>query len=151
MRILIQRVKFAEVSINGIIRDRIEHGLCLFLGIGIDDTMVDAQNLCKKLCDLRIFSDKQGKMNLSVLEQDADILVVSQFTLFANTSRGNRPSFTNAAPVEIAKRMYENFILILEGITTKRIASGVFGADMQVNLCNDGPVTIMLDSKIIES
>jgi D-tyrosyl-tRNA(Tyr) deacylase len=151
MKILIQRVKFAEVSIAGVVKDRIEHGLCLFLGIGINDTIIDAQNLCKKLCDLRIFSDANGKMNLSVLEQDADILVVSQFTLFADTTRGNRPSFTNAAPAEIAKSMYENFIQILEGITAKRVASGVFGADMQINLCNDGPVTIMLDSKVIEN
>ena len=147
MRALIQRVKKASVTIEGKIFSEINEGLLILLGIEAEDTQEDIDWLAGKIARLRIFSDENDAMNLSVKDVNGDCLVVSQFTLHASTKKGNRPSFINAAKPEIAIPLYENFVLKLENETDKKVQTGSFGAMMDVTLINDGPVTIWIDSK----
>lgn len=147
MRAVIQRVTQASVEIEKKVKGQIEKGLLLLVGICPDDTEEDLKWLATKVAQLRIFSDEQDKMNLSVQDVQGDILVISQFTLYANTKKGNRPSYINAAPPAIAIPLYERFVTILEGALGKPVQTGEFGADMKVSLLNDGPVTIMMDTK----
>jgi D-tyrosyl-tRNA(Tyr) deacylase len=147
MRVVIQRVSEAAVKIEGSIVGQIEHGLLVLLGIEHDDTQKDADYLLQKLINLRIFSDADGKMNLSVQEVNGGILVVSQFTLHAATKKGNRPSYMRAARPEQAIPLYEYFLATLQNQFSGKIQTGQFGADMKVGLVNDGPVTIIMDSK----
>lgn len=150
MRVLIQRVKKASVTIEGKIFSEINQGLLIFLGIEVEDTQEDINWLTGKIARLRIFSDENDAMNLSVQDVNGECLVVSQFTLHANTKKGNRPSFINAAKPEIAIPLYEKFVLQLENEINKKVKTGRFGAMMDVALVNDGPVTIWIDSKIRE-
>ena len=147
MRVVIQRVKSASVSIQGNVKCQIKVGLLIFLGIQKDDTDNDVIWLCNKISSLRIFSDDYGKMNLSVKDVNGDIMVVSQFTLHAKTKKGNRPSYVEAASPEKANYFYKMFKLELANILQKKVFSGKFGADMQIKLLNDGPVTIIIDTK----
>lgn len=147
MRIVLQRVKEASVTIDGQVKSSIGFGLLLLLGIETEDNQEDVDWLCKKVLELRIFSDADGKMNLSVQDVGGDIIVVSQFTLHANVKKGTRPSFIRAARPEVAIPLYEKFVQQLEQLSGKKIGTGEFGADMKVALLNDGPVTIILDSK----
>ena len=144
---VIQRVGFAQVKIENNIKSTIEKGLLVLLGITHDDHLEDLEWLSKKICDLRIFGDNEGKMNLSVKDINGDILLVSQFTLHAQTKKGNRPSFLNAAPPSSAIPLYEKMITQLKSDLGKEIFTGEFGADMKVTLLNDGPVTIIIDTK----
>lgn len=150
MRVIIQRVSSASVVADGVLTGAIGAGLLVLIGITHKDVPSDAEKLAKKISGLRIFSDDQGKMNLSVKDIGGDILVVSQFTLHASTKKGNRPSFTEAAPPALAIPLYEHFLLKLEEETGKAIRAGIFGADMKVSLLNDGPVTIMIDTFLQE-
>jgi len=150
MRVTIQRVSEASVLIDQQVKSEIKHGLVVLLGISTDDCADDIEWLCKKIIALRVFSDKQGKMNKSLLDVDGKILLISQFTLFASTKKGNRPSYIRSAQPDIAIPLYEEFHKRLEELLGKPIATGEFGADMKVSLCNDGPVTINIDSKIRE-
>ena len=147
MRALIQRVKKASVTIEGEICSEIKKGLLVLLGIEAEDTHEDIDWLAGKIARLRIFSDQNDAMNLSVQEINGDCLVVSQFTLHANTKKGNRPSFIKAAKPEIAIPLYENFINALENELGKNIKTGTFGAMVDIALVNDGPVTIWIDTK----
>lgn len=147
MRALIQRVKRASVTIEGTLRSQIAHGQLILVGIEESDSTEDIEWLVKKCVNLRIFDDEQGVMNRSILESGGDILAVSQFTLMASTKKGNRPSYIRAAKPEISVPLYEEFCRSLEAALNKPIAIGVFGADMQVELINDGPVTIFIDTK----
>jgi len=147
MRVVIQRVKTASVTIDGMIKDEIGPGLLVLAGIEDADDLSDIEWLGNKIVQLRIFNDEAGVMNLSVMETGGSIMVISQFTLHAKTKKGNRPSYIKAARHEIAIPLYENFIKKLSDITGKRIATGEFGAMMDVNLINDGPVTIIIDTK----
>ena len=147
MRVVIQRVKSASVSIQGNVKCQIKNGLLIFLGIQKDDTENDVIWLCNKISSLRIFSDDYGKMNLSVKDVNGDIMVVSQFTLHAKTKKGNRPSYVEAASTEKANYFYKMFKLELANILQKKVFSGKFGANMQIKLVNDGPVTIIIDTK----
>lgn len=150
MRIVIQRVKKAAVEIDGAIKSTIGTGLLVLVGIEEADSKVDAEWLCAKLINLRIFDDEQGVMNRSVMDVAGEILVVSQFTLHASTKKGNRPSYIKAAPPTHAIPLYEYFCTLLEAKINKPVQTGTFGADMQVSLINNGPVTITIDSKIKE-
>lgn len=147
MRIVIQRVKHANVTINESVASSIGQGLLLLLGIENADTEEDIQWLCHKVLGLRIFDDEQGVMNRSILDIGGEILVVSQFTLMASYKKGNRPSWIRAAGHEHAVPMYERFVSMLSEGLGKPVGTGVFGAEMQVELVNDGPVTICMDSK----
>ena len=147
MRIIIQRVTSASVSIDNKIHNAIGNGLLVLVGFEESDSSDDIQWISKKIVDLRIFSDLEGKMNLSVKEIQGELLVVSQFTLFASTKKGNRPSFIRSAKPDIAIPLYESFLSELALLNSTPIKTGVFGADMQVSLVNDGPVTISIDSK----
>lgn len=147
MRILIQRVKEASVSIDGKIKSKIGAGLLILAGVEADDTIDDILYLTYKITRLRIFSDENGKMNLPITDTMGKVMVISQFTLFASTQKGNRPSYTRAAAPEFARMMYEFFVKQLEKELSIKIATGTFGADMKVALVNDGPVTIWMDSK----
>ena len=147
MRIVIQRVREASVKINDEIVGEIQQGLLVLLGIEHVDAELDADHLIQKLIHLRIFGDDEGKMNLSVSDISGDLLIVSQFTLFADTKKGNRPSFIRSARPEQARPLYEYFLSQLKKSFSGKIEKGVFGGDMQVELINDGPVTIILDSK----
>jgi D-tyrosyl-tRNA(Tyr) deacylase len=147
MRAVIQRVLSASVSIVGTINSKIDKGLLILLGIEETDTEEDILWLCGKIVRLRIFNDAEGVMNLAVTDIKGEILVVSQFTLHASTKKGNRPSYIKAARPEIAIPLYEIFIKQLSVELGKPIATGEFGADMQVSLINDGPVTIIIDTK----
>jgi len=147
MRIVIQRVKNCSVTIDNRPHSNIGKGLLVLLGIEQDDQNEDMDWLINKLIQMRIFSDEDGKMNLSVQDIQGSIMVVSQFTLHASTKKGNRPSFLKAARPDKAIPLYESFIQKLETLIDNKIASGIFGADMQVTLLNDGPVTIIIDSK----
>ncbi|HRH57506.1 MAG TPA: D-aminoacyl-tRNA deacylase, partial [Chitinophagales bacterium] len=142
-----QRVSKASVTIGGKIKEEIQSGLLVLLGIEENDTGKDIGWLVKKIIQLRIFSDADGKMNLSVQDINGDILVISQFTLFASTKKGNRPSFLRSAKPDIAIPLYEQFLSELQHQLNKELYSGEFGADMKVELINDGPVTIIIDSK----
>jgi D-aminoacyl-tRNA deacylase len=144
---IIQRVSEASVKIEGIIKGEIQAGFLVLLGITHTDTQEDVEWLSKKIVGMRIFSDEEGKMNLDLTSIKGNILLISQFTLHASTKKGNRPSFIEAARPEIAIPLYEKMILQLENDLGKPIQTGEFGADMKVSLINDGPVTIILDSK----
>lgn len=146
MKALIQRVKRASVTIDGEIKSSIQSGLLVFVGFGEGDTKEIIEPVANKLSGLRIFEDEDGKMNLSVSDIGGEVLVVSQFTLYANCKKGRRPSFTNAAAPNMADEYYQIFVKTLEDILQKPVKTGEFGADMKVELLNDGPVTIMLDS-----
>lgn len=147
MRVLIQRVKEASVTVSGEVISLINNGLLVFVGITEDDNREDILWLTKKIANIRLFDDENGVMNLSVIETGGDILAVSQFTLMASTKKGNRPSYIKAAKPEISIPLYEEFCAEMEIAVNKPIQRGVFGADMKVNLLNDGPVTIFIDSK----
>ncbi|MDO9261731.1 MAG: D-aminoacyl-tRNA deacylase [Flavobacteriaceae bacterium] len=147
MRIVIQRVSEASVTIDGKIMASIGKGLLIFLGIETDDFMDDCDWLLKKILPMRIFPDENEVMNLSVQEVEGELLIISQFTLHASTKKGNRPSYIKAARPEQAIPLYEYFITQLENQHPKKVQSGIFGADMKVALINDGPVTILIDSK----
>lgn len=147
MRLVIQRVQEAAVHIGGVCAGRTGPGLMILIGIEEADAEEDARWLAKKAADMRIFSDAEGKMNLSVKEMEGSALVVSQFTLHASTRKGNRPSFIRAARPEQAIPLYELFKKELGALLEGRVESGEFGADMQVSLVNDGPVTIFMDSR----
>lgn len=147
MRVVLQRVKRASVTVEDEVVGNIGSGVLILLGIETADTQDDIDWLCGKICRLRIFDDADGVMNLSLEESGGEALVVSQFTLHASTKKGNRPSYIKAARPEQAEPMYELFKTKLSGILMKPVASGVFGAMMDVELVNDGPVTILVDSK----
>lgn len=146
MRTVTQRVRHASVTIDGKIHSEIQQGLLVFLGIEPSDTEEDIEWLVKKTVGLRIFDDAAGVMNLSVSDIEGEILVVSQFTLMASTKKGNRPSYIRAAGPEIAVPLYETFVRRLSDALGKPVGTGVFGADMKVELLNDGPVTICMDT-----
>ena len=146
MRLLIQRVKRASVTIDGREHSHIGKGLLVLVGIENSDTQEDIDWLTGKLLRLRIFDDENGVMNLDVQQTEGDIMVVSQFTLFASTKKGNRPSYIRSAPEAISRPMYEKFVATIEQTLGRKVATGEFGADMQVELVNDGPVTIWIDS-----
>ncbi|MBT8243607.1 MAG: D-tyrosyl-tRNA(Tyr) deacylase [Winogradskyella sp.] len=147
MKVVIQRVSEASVTINHKTVASIKTGLLILLGIIEEDTQEDIDWLCRKISGLRIFSDDNGVMNKSVIDVNGDIIVVSQFTLHASTKKGNRPSYIKAAKPELAIPLYEDFKVALQKAIDNTIQSGAFGADMKVNLLNDGPVTIIIDSK----
>lgn len=147
MRVVIQRVARASVSIAANVHGQIERGLLVLAGFTPTDTFEDLAWTAKKISQLRIFSDEDGKMNLSVQDVSGGILLISQFTLFAQTKKGNRPSYISAAPPAMAIPLYQQFQEQLEQALGQPIATGVFGADMQVSLLNDGPVTIIIDSQ----
>ena len=148
MRALIQRVKAASVSVNENVHAKIEKGLLIFLGVKQGDAPKEAEYLAQRIANLRIFSDENGNMNLSVKDIQGSALVVSQFTLYADTHKGNRPSFTDAAPAEIAETLYLEFTKFLsQEIGQEKVKTGVFRAMMDIHLINDGPVTVMVESK----
>jgi D-aminoacyl-tRNA deacylase len=147
MKAVIQRVSQASVISNGIMTGSIRKGLLVLLGIGHDDEEQDAEWLADKIWQMRIFQDAEDKMNLALNDIDGRLLVISQFTLHASTKKGNRPSFIAAARPEKAIPLYEHFIQYLEKQTGQEVKTGIFGADMKVDLINDGPVTIIIDSK----
>lgn len=148
MRLLIQRVKNASVSVGGDELSRIGLGLLVLVGVGVEDTDEDMEYLAGKLVRLRIFDDEQGVMNLDVRQVGGEVLVVSQFTLQASTRKGNRPSYVRAAPEAVSRPMYERFTARVAELLGREVPTGKFGADMQVALVNDGPVTIWIDSKM---
>jgi D-tyrosyl-tRNA(Tyr) deacylase len=151
MRVVIQRVSHANVKIEGKEIGAIQTGLLILLGVGPDDNQGDIDYLVKKIANMRIFSNEEGKMNLSLLDINGEVLVISQFTLHASTKKGNRPSFINAAKPDLANKLYLDFITTSKKVIGKyQVATGQFGADMQVGLVNDGPVTFVIDSKIKE-
>lgn len=147
MRVLIQRVNKASVTIDEKVYSEVGEGLLVLVGIENEDTIDDIQWLTGKIVNLRIFDDENGVMNRSILEADGEILVVSQFTLHASTKKGNRPSYIKAAKPDISIPLYEEFIDELSILLNKPVKTGIFGADMKVMLINDGPVTIWIDSK----
>jgi D-tyrosyl-tRNA(Tyr) deacylase len=147
MKVVIQRVSFASVTIDEKIVADIQKGLLVLVGIEDSDTQEDSSWLVAKIANLRIFGDENQVMNLSVKDIDGDVIVVSQFTLHASTKKGNRPSYIKASKPEVAIPLYENFVKRLEIELGKKVQTGVFGADMKVLLLNDGPVTIIIDSK----
>ena len=147
MKAVIQRVSYASVTIDDTVRSSIKNGLLILLGICNDDGIADIAWLSKKIINLRIFNDEQNVMNCSIMDTNGEIIVVSQFTLMASTKKGNRPSYIKAAKPEIAIPLYEQFVLQIEKDLNKKIGTGVFGADMKIELLNDGPVTIIIDSR----
>lgn len=147
MKAVIQRVKYASVKIDEEIYGACSQGFLILLGVQNGDTKDDADKLLKKIPVLRIFEDENGKMNLSLLDINGEALVVSQFTLLADCSHGRRPSFTNSAPPDEANSLYEYFVQGMKKAGVSKVETGEFGADMKVELLNDGPVTILLDSK----
>lgn len=147
MRIVVQRVSEAKVTIDGQVKGQIQHGFLILLGIEQEDERTDADWLIQKICGLRVFGDNEGKMNLNLEDVNGSVLLISQFTLHASTKKGNRPSYIKAARPETAIPLYEYFIETLSKELKKDIQTGEFGADMKVSLINDGPVTIIIDSK----
>ena len=147
MKAVVQRVSEASVLITGAINSQISKGILIFLGISDNDTSEDILWLSNKIANLRIFNDENEVMNKSLIDINGDVIVVSQFTLMASTKKGNRPSYINAAKPEIAIPLYKKFIAQIEADLNKKVGTGVFGADMKVELTNDGPVTIIIDSK----
>jgi D-tyrosyl-tRNA(Tyr) deacylase len=150
MRIVVQRVSKASVTVHGDKVANISAGLLILLGIENDDTEEDIHWLVKKVSNLRIFNDENDVMNLSLMDLNAAALVVSQFTLHASTKKGSRPSYIKAAKPLVAVPLYQEFVASIEKVLGKKVATGVFGAEMKVELLNDGPVTIIIDSKIKE-
>lgn len=148
MRVVIQRVRYAKLSVDGVLVSQIGHGLMVLVGISEQDTQSEIDYLCRKITALRIFDDADGVMNRSVMDIDGEVMVVSQFTLMASTKKGNRPSYICAARPEISAPLYQGFCMTLERCLGKSIAQGVFGADMQIEMLNDGPVTITIDTEI---
>ena len=147
MKIILQRVKKASVTVDNKTVSKIDKGLLILLGIGNDDEQEDIIWLCNKIANLRIFNDENGVMNRSLKDINGDVIVVSQFTLMASTKKGNRPSYIKAAKPEISIPLYEQFVTQLETNIGEKVGTGIFGADMQVSLINDGPVTIQIDTK----
>lgn len=147
MRIVVQRVTRSEVTIGGRSVGKIGKGLMILLGVEAEDTDADIEWLCGKVARLRIFDDENGVMNLDIGQVGGEALVVSQFTLYASTKKGNRPSYIRSAPEPVSRPMYERFLERLSATLGKEVAHGEFGADMQVSLVNDGPVTICIDSR----
>ena len=146
MRVVLQRVAHASVTVDGEIIGKIQRGFLLLVGVTHDDAMEDMEYLVRKIVQMRIFEDEEGKLNRSIQDVGGEILSVSQFTLYADTKKGNRPSFSKAAPGDVALEMFEQFNGLLRD-TGIPVETGQFGADMKVELLNDGPVTILLDSK----
>ncbi|HSI70620.1 MAG TPA: D-aminoacyl-tRNA deacylase [Gillisia sp.] len=147
MRAVIQRVTEASVTIEGEVKSAIESGILILLGIEEEDAKEDIDWLCNKIARMRIFNDDNGVMNLSLQDIGGNALVISQFTLHASTKKGNRPSYIKSAKSEVAIPLYEQFLAQMETTLGKEVGSGIFGADMKVSLLNDGPVTIIIDSK----
>ncbi|MBM6881863.1 D-tyrosyl-tRNA(Tyr) deacylase [Bacteroides caecigallinarum] len=147
MRLVIQRVSHASVTINGVCKSAIKEGFMILVGIEEADTKEDADWLCKKVIGLRVFDDENGVMNKSIMDVNGEILIVSQFTLMASTKKGNRPSYIRAAGHETAIPLYEYFCNEVSKALGKEVGTGEFGADMKVELLNNGPVTILIDSK----
>lgn len=150
MRAVLQRVKQASVTIENQIYSRIDSGILILLGIMENDSMEDIEWLVNKIINMRIFGDAEGKMNYSVMDNSASLMVVSQFTLYGSTKKGNRPSFIKAAKPDIAIPLYDRFIEYSKEKSGLNVQSGSFGADMKLDLLNDGPVTIIIDTKIRE-
>ncbi len=150
MRLVIQRVRESSCIIDKVERSSIKHGLLILVGIEPSDTMEDVDWLAGKVSRIRLFDDEGGVMNRSVVEAKGEILIVSQFTLFASTKKGNRPSYIRAARPEVAIPLYESFIYKVKELTQVRVETGVFGAMMDISLINDGPVTIIIDSLLRE-
>ena len=146
MRVVIQRVNSASVSIENEVFSSIDVGLLIFVGFDVEDDLTNLDWVCSKIVNMRIFSDSEGKMNLSVKDVCGDILAVSQFTLHASIHKGNRPSFIRSAPATVSEPMYEAFVKRLSELFGKPVATGVFGANMKIKLINDGPVTILIDN-----
>lgn len=146
MRVVVQRVKHASVTINGTVNGKINNGFLVLLGVQSTDSEQDVDYLVKKVTNLRIFSDENDKMNLSLKDVNGELLIVSQFTLYANCKEGNRPSFVEAAKPDVAIPLYKYFVSECRKIIPV-VETGIFGADMKVDLLNDGPVTIIMDSK----
>lgn len=147
MRVVIQRAKDASVTIEGTVHGQIDHGFVILVGVEGEDTQEDADWLVQKINGLRVFSDEEGKMNYSIQDVKGQFLVISQFTLHASTKKGNRPSYIKAARPEQAIPLYEYFVEQLKTVSQLPVATGIFGADMKVQLMNDGPVTICMDTK----
>ena len=146
---VIQRVRNSSVSIDGVVRGECGHGLMILLGVSKDDVKLDAELLATKISKLRIFCDENGKMNLSVKDVDGEALIVSQFTLLANYKKGNRPDYFGAGSPDHANELYEYFVELMRK-EVKHVGTGEFGADMQVSILNDGPVTIVMDSDVLK-
>lgn len=147
MRLLIQRVSRASVEIEGTVKGAIEKGFLVLVGVTHEDTEEDLEYLAQKLLKIRLFDDENGVMNLNLQQVGGELLIVSQFTLLASTRKGNRPSYIAAAPEAVSRPMYERFVQRMESLTGRKVQTGEFGADMQISLVNDGPVTIWIDSK----
>jgi D-tyrosyl-tRNA(Tyr) deacylase len=147
---VIQRVRNSSVSIDGVVRGECGHGLMILLGVSKDDVKLDAELLATKISKLRIFCDENGKMNLSVKDVDGEALIVSQFTLLANYKKGNRPDYFGAGSPDHANELYEYFVELMRK-EVKHVGTGEFGADMQVSILNDGPVTIVMDSNVLKN
>lgn len=148
MRVVVQRVLESDVSVNGNVIGKIGPGLCIFFGVKSGDSYDEMDWLINKIVNLRIFSDEHGKMNKSVQDIDGEILVISQFTLYASTRKGNRPSFIEAEKPERAEKFYNSFVENLQKKLGKTIQTGEFGGDMKINIVNDGPVTILIDTEL---
>ncbi|MBQ7192802.1 MAG: D-tyrosyl-tRNA(Tyr) deacylase [Synergistaceae bacterium] len=146
MRLLIQRVKWASVTINGKEKREIGRGMCVFIGMTHGDTEANADWLAEKMSGLRIFEDNDGKTNLSLSDVDGEVLLVSQFTLYASCAKGRRPSFSEAMKPDEAERLYTYFVEKVKSVGLKRVETGEFGADMEVEIINDGPLTFIVDS-----
>ncbi|MBR4051544.1 MAG: D-tyrosyl-tRNA(Tyr) deacylase [Alistipes sp.] len=147
MRLLIQRVSRASVEIEGAVKGAIGKGFLVLVGVTHEDTEEDLEYLAQKLLKIRLFDDENGVMNLDLQQVGGELLIVSQFTLLASTRKGNRPSYIAAAPEAVSRPMYERFVQRMESLTGRKVQTGEFGADMQISLVNDGPVTIWIDSK----
>ena len=146
MKLVVQRVKYASVKVDGEIKGEIEKGFLVLLGVKKGDTEKDLEYCAKKLVGLRVFEDENEKMNLSINDINGDFLIISQFTLYGDTRKGNRPSFIEAEVPEKANIMYEKFLDTVRNLSGRKVCKGVFGADMKVELLNDGPVTILIES-----
>ena len=146
MRLLVQRVKRASVTINGQEKRSINNGMCVFIGVTHGDTASNADWLAEKLSGLRIFEDSEGKINLSLKDVEGELLLVSQFSLYASCAKGRRPSFTDAAKPDEAERLYDYFVGKVKSLGIKEVKCGEFGADMEVEIINDGPLTFIIDS-----
>lgn len=147
MRVVIQRVIESSVTIDGNVKGKIGKGLMILVGFEATDTQEDIDWVSYKIVNLRIFPDANGVMNVSILDADGEVLIISQFTLMASTKKGNRPSYIHAAPPDISIPLYEAFLKKMDELLPHKVQSGIFGADMKVALINDGPVTILIDSK----